>query len=67
MVVTPCSAPKRWFGSEIQVSDNGSFGTMYQAQLAGTRELVLINKGLWNKRFKNQQLMIMFKMHIAIV
>lgn len=40
---------------------------MYQAQLAGTRELVLINKGLWNKRFKNQQLMIMFKMHIAIV
>ena len=38
---------------DIKVIGSGSFGVMYQAWLADTRELVAIRKFLQDKRFKN--------------
>lgn len=38
--------------TDIKVIGNGSFGVVYQARLAETRELVAIKKVLQDKRFK---------------
>lgn len=38
--------------TDIKVIGNGSFGVVYQARLADTRELVAIKKVLQDKRFK---------------
>ena len=46
---------------DIKVIGSGSFGVMYQAWLADTRELVAIRKFLQDKRFKNWELQIMRK------
>ncbi|OBS72609.1 hypothetical protein A6R68_12822, partial [Neotoma lepida] len=54
--------------TDIKVIGNGSFGVVYQARLAETRELVAIKKVLQDKRFKNRELQIMRKLdHCNIV
>uniref|UniRef100_I3LXF9 Glycogen synthase kinase 3 alpha n=1 Tax=Ictidomys tridecemlineatus TaxID=43179 RepID=I3LXF9_ICTTR len=54
--------------TDIKVIGNGSFGVVYQARLADTRELVAIKKVLQDKRFKNRELQIMRKLdHCNIV
>ncbi|KAK2119134.1 hypothetical protein P7K49_000520 [Saguinus oedipus] len=54
--------------TDIKVIGYGSFGVMYQARLAETRELVAIKKVLQDKRFKNRKLQIMGKLdHCNIV
>uniref|UniRef100_A0A8D2GHL8 Glycogen synthase kinase 3 alpha n=1 Tax=Urocitellus parryii TaxID=9999 RepID=A0A8D2GHL8_UROPR len=42
--------------TDIKVIGNGSFGVVYQARLADTRELVAIKKVLQDKRFKKDEL-----------
>uniref|UniRef100_A0A4W2I2Z9 [tau protein] kinase n=1 Tax=Bos indicus x Bos taurus TaxID=30522 RepID=A0A4W2I2Z9_BOBOX len=54
--------------TDIKVIGSGSFGVVYQARLADTRELVAIKKVLQDKRFKNRELQIMRKLdHCNIV
>lgn len=54
--------------TDIKVIGNGSFGVVYQARLAETRELVAIKKVLQDKRFKYRELQIMCKLdHCNIV
>ncbi|XP_060089324.1 glycogen synthase kinase-3 beta-like [Heteronotia binoei] len=71
VVATPGQAPDRpqeVSYSNIRVIGNGSFGVVYQAQLANSGELVAIKKVLQDKRFKNRELRIMRKLdHCNIV
>lgn len=55
VIATPGQGPERSQEvayTDIKVIGNGSFGVVYQARLADTRELVAIKKVLQDKRFK---------------
>jgi serine/threonine protein kinase len=42
-----------------KVVGNGSFGTVFEAKILETGEIVAIKKVLQDKRFKNRELQIM--------